>query len=109
MPLERRSQIRTLTNVETVWASITGASSKSTIRILDISRSGARLEVNHPVVSGERVRIKLQTVMEARLIYVDHTCKGTWTAGCKFDRELSEEELKDLVPRQMSPLLSSGK
>ena len=47
--------------------------------------------------------------MEARLIYVDHTCKGTWTAGCKFDRELSEEELKDLVPRQMSPLLSSGK
>src|SRR6516165_4007085 len=93
MPLERRSQVRALTNVETVWASITGVSSKSSTRILDISRSGARLEVNHPVVPGERVRIKLQTVMEARLVYVQATRSGTWIAGCQFDRELSEEEL----------------
>jgi hypothetical protein len=97
MALERRSQVRNRTIVETQWASITGSGSKGPIQIRDISRTGARLEVNHPVVPGERVRIKLQTVMEAKLIYVQLTPEGTWMAGCKFDHELSEEEMKDLV------------
>jgi hypothetical protein len=94
---ERRNQVRHLTDIETLWASITGVGSKGTIRIRDVSRSGAKLEADHPVVPGERVRIKLQTVMEARLVYVQATRSGTWIAGCQFDRELSEEELKNLV------------
>ena len=98
---ERRSQVRTRINVVTLWASITGASSKSPVRIWDISRSGARLEVDHPVYHGERVRIQLQTVMEGRLVYVQPTPQGKWMAGCKFDKELSEEELKVLVCGQL--------
>ena len=43
------------------------------------------------------VRIKLLTVMEARLVYVRPTPEGKWVAGCKFDHELKEEELKVLV------------
>jgi hypothetical protein len=35
--------------------------------------------------------------MEARLIYVQPTPEGTWMTGCKFDKELSEEEMKVLV------------
>jgi len=35
--------------------------------------------------------------MEARLVYVQPTPKGKWVAGCIFDHELSEEELKILV------------
>jgi hypothetical protein len=65
------------------------------------------LEVNHPIVAGERVRIKLHTVMEARLVYAYATPAGTWMAGCKFDRELSEEEMKDLILQPT--LLASGK
>jgi hypothetical protein len=41
--------------------------------------------------------LELLTVMEARLIYVRPTPDGKWVAGCKFDKELSEEELKVLV------------
>jgi PilZ domain-containing protein len=102
MPLERRRQVRKLTNVETQWTSITGADFKGAIRILDVSRSGARLEVHHPIVAGGRVRIKLRKVMEACLVYAYATPAGTWMAGCKFDRELSEEEMRDLV-REGSP------
>lgn len=105
MLTERRSQIRKLTVVETLWASISGLGSKRPVRIRSISGSAAWLEVDHPVVAGERVRIQLQTVMEARLIYVRPTRSETCMAGCKFDHEFSEEELKDLVHPQMSPLL----
>ena len=35
--------------------------------------------------------------MEARLVYVQPTPEGIWVAGCIFDHELSEEELKILV------------
>ena len=97
MPSERRSQVRHRTNVETLWASITGAWSKNPVRIRDISRTGAQLVSDHPVVPGERVRIELLTVMEARLVHVQPTPEGKWVAGCKFDKELSEEELKVLV------------
>lgn len=105
MTSDRRSHIRKLTDVQTVWASITGVGSKGPIRIRDISRAGARLEVGHFVVPGERVRIKLQTVMEARVVYVQPSRAGTWIVGCKFDRELSEEELKGLIRGQSSPSL----
>jgi hypothetical protein len=98
MPSERRSQVRSRTNLETRWASITGAASKNPVRILDISRTGARLEVDCPVVPGERVRIRLRTVMEARLVYVQATPEGKWMAGCQFDRDLSDEEMRILVP-----------
>ena len=100
MTSERRTQIRYLTDLETLWASITGIASRGPVRIRDISRTGARLEVGHPVVPGERVRIRLRKVMEARLVYVQPTRRGTWVAGCQFDRELSEEEMKDLVGGQ---------
>jgi len=103
MTSERRNQVRHLTDIETLWASITGVGSKGTIRIRDVSRSGAKLEVDHPVVPGERVRIKLQTVMEARLVYVQPTRSGTWMAGCQFDRELNEEEMKNLVRGPLPP------
>jgi hypothetical protein len=43
--------------------------------------------------------------MEARLVYAYATSSGTWMAGCKFDRELSEEEMKDLVREESSPAL----
>jgi hypothetical protein len=94
---ERRRHVRHRTNVETLCVSITGTSSKSPIRIRDISRTGARLELDHPVAPGERVRIQLLTVMEAQLVYVQPTSEGTWMTGCKFDHELSEEEMKVLV------------
>jgi hypothetical protein len=97
MPPERRSQVRHRTNVETLWTPITGTSSKSPVRIRDISQAGARLETDHPVVPGARVRIQLLTVVEARLVYVQPTPEGKWVAGCKFDGELSEEELKVLI------------
>ena len=97
MPSERRTQVRHRTSLETLWASIDGASCKSPVRISDISQSGARLVSDHPVVPGERVRIQLLTVMEARLVYVQPTPEGRWVAGCIFDHELSEEELKILV------------
>ncbi|SRR5713101_856164 len=97
MSVERRSQVRHRINLETSWASITGTNSKGPVRIWDISRSGARLEVDHPVVPGERVRIKLLTIMEARLIYVQPASEGKWMTGCRFDRELSEEEMKHLI------------
>ncbi len=97
MPAERRSHVRHRTKVETLWVSITGTNSKSPVRIRDISRGGARLEMDNPAVAGERVRIKLRTVMEAQLVYVQPTPEGKWLAGCKFDKDLSEEELKVLV------------
>jgi hypothetical protein len=105
---ERRSQVRHPTNVETLWVSITGTSSKSPVRIRDISRSGARLEMDNPAVAGERVRIKLLTVMEAQLVYVQPTPDGKWEAGCKFDKELSEEELKNLVRVAEPAVMPSG-
>ena len=108
MHSERRSQVRHRTNVETVWVSITGTSSKSPVRIRDISRAGARLEMDNPAVAGERVRIKLLTVMEAQLVYVQSTHEGKWVAGCKFDKELSEEELKVLVRVAEPAVMPSG-
>jgi len=97
MPSERRSQIRYRTNLETLWASVTWVGVRSPARIRDISRTGARLEVDSPVVPGERVRIQLLTVMEGQLVYVRPTNEGKWTVGCKFDHDLSEEDLKVLV------------
>jgi PilZ domain len=97
MHSERRRHVRHPTNVETQWVPITGTSPKSAIRIRDISRGGARVEVDHPVVAGQQVRIKLLSVMEARLVYVQPTPQGTWMTGCQFDSELSEEEMKVLV------------
>lgn len=94
---ERRSHVRHRTNVETQWTSITGPSAKSPVRIKDISRSGARLETDHSVVPGERVRIRLLSVMEAQVVHVRPTPDGKWVAGCKFDGELSDEEVKMLV------------
>ena len=94
---ERRRHVRHPTNVETQWIPITGTSSKRPVRIRDISRGGARVEADHPVVPGQQVRIKLLTVMEARLVYVQPTPEGTWMTGCKFENELSEEEMKVLV------------
>jgi hypothetical protein len=108
MPSERRSQVRHNTNVETLWVSITGTSSKSPVRIRDISRAGARLEMDNPAVAGERVRIKLLTIMEAQLVYVQPTPEGKWVAGCKFDKELSEEELKVLVRVAEPAVMPSG-
>src|SRR5262249_10335059 len=97
MSVERRNQVRNPINLETLWASIDGTKSKGPVRNWDISRTGARLEVDHPVAPGERVRIQLLTVMEARLIYVQPTPEGKWVTGCRFDRELSEEEMKHLM------------
>jgi PilZ domain len=97
MPSNRRSQVRSRTNVETQWACITGTASKGSVLIRDISRAGACVEVDHPVAPGERVRIRLLTVMEARVVHVQETAEGKWLAGCQFDRELSEEEIRLLV------------
>ena len=97
MPSERRSQIRYRTNLETLWASVTGVGVRSPARILDIGRTGARLEVDCPVVPGERVRIQLLKVMEGQLVYVQPTHEGKWRVGYKFDHEVSEEDLKVLV------------
>ena len=94
---ERRRHVRHRTNVETQWIPITGTSSIRPVRIRDISRGGARVEVDHPVVPGQQVRIKLLTVMEARRVYVQPTPEGTWMTGCKFESELSEDEMKVLV------------
>jgi PilZ domain-containing protein len=107
MSLERRSHIRKITNVETQWASTTGPGCEGALRILDVSRSGARLEVHHPIVAGQRVKIKLHTVMEARLVYAYATSAGTWIAGCKFDHELSEEEMRNLVLGEWTPDMAS--
>jgi hypothetical protein len=97
MSLERRRHVRKPTNLETLWAPITGTYSKGPVRIRDISQSGARLEVDHPVAPGDRVRIQLTSVVEARLIYVQQTPQGKWTTGCQFDFELTEEEMEPLV------------
>jgi len=104
MASERRTHVRSRTNFETQWASITGIASKGSIHVRDISRTGACLEIGHPAVPGERVRIRLQTVMEARLVYVQPTSEGKWLAGCQFDRELSEEEMKFLVRGIVAPI-----
>lgn len=97
MSSDRRSQTRRRTNVETLWASITGPSFKSPVRIRDISPTGARLEVDHPIEPGEQVRIQLLRDIKARLIYVHRTLEGKWVAGCKFEDELTEKELKVLA------------
>jgi len=46
--------------------------------------------------------------MEAQLVYVQPTPDGKWEAGCKFDKELSEEELKNLVRVAEPAVMPSG-
>jgi hypothetical protein len=97
MPSERRSQVRHRTNIETLWTSTSRTSTRSIVRIRDICRTGAQFEVSDPVCPGDRVRIELLTIVEGQVVYVHPTPEGKWIVGCKFDRELSEQEMKMLV------------
>jgi PilZ domain len=74
-------------------------------KIQDISISGVRLLAKRPFMTDSLVVVEpYQTenipprVFEARVIYVNKHETGGWIMGCEFTQQLTNEELKTLLP-----------
>jgi hypothetical protein len=80
--------------------------------IRDISLGGVRLTLRRRFEPGAGLEIALSTDVPAetysvlaRVVHVHREDDGSWTLGCKFLSELSEEEVRHLVP---PPELAAG-
>jgi hypothetical protein len=72
--------------------------------ILDVSRGGVGLLLDRPVKPDQRVTLRLSGAasgqvyeLTARVAHTTQEPCGDWVIGCELDRELSRDELDDLL------------
>jgi hypothetical protein len=73
-------------------------------RVHDISGSGIGLTLNTEFRVGAKLTIELHSLsrgyasaLQAKVVHCAEQAEGTWKVGCSFERELREDELRDLL------------
>ncbi len=105
--VDRRLNVRCLTNVVTTAQPTEGDAPALTVRVRDISRggvnllarerldSGTLLGIHFPAVEGQAAYTVLATVL-----HVMQLPNGEWSAGCAFACELSDEDVQTFVAQR---------
>jgi hypothetical protein len=97
---ERRAWDRTQCLLEVAVSKEQGSFKAATV--LDLSRGGIKLLVDPPPAPGDKIRLtfleqngRLFQMVATAVYYIEHG--NTWAVGCKFARELTEQELTTLL------------
>jgi hypothetical protein len=107
---ERRAWLRYPINLETsCQTSSDPAGCVATIR--NISLGGMNLVVDRPFPSGTLLKVEVQSSLEntpqmlcVRVIHVAQQPDGTYSLGCAFARELSDQSLRAFRAARVKPL-----
>jgi hypothetical protein len=102
---ERRAAVRYSSQLEISWRLFgTKTGQWWTVLVRDLSTSGIGLVFPFALKSGALLVVQIQTdrtqVERPLLTRVEHVTpqpNGTWLAGCRFVRKLSEAELQSLL------------
>jgi hypothetical protein len=105
---DRRVWVRLPSHVETTCESTApGNKVRVSARVRDISRGGVNLLVNERFWPGALLSVEIPGPCEkapsAVLAYIVHVLAqsdGTWSLGCRFARELEDEDLAALDARR---------
>lgn len=73
-------------------------------RVQDISRGGAKLLVQRRFESGTVLHIEIRmrkgsdpVMLLARVVHVSPLPSGEWALGCRFSREMSEDDVRSIL------------
>ncbi len=106
-PADNRRWVRYECDVHATYELITAAGEKHPAQVLNISASGVGLVVSRHVEPGALLNVELQSpegktlhTMLACVVHVNPRSNSQFALGCNFIRELSEEDLEQLIARQ---------
>jgi len=98
MPIQKsRKWVRCLAKLEAEFVPVCGTLPVCSAMIRDISRGGFRLISIVPVESGMTIRIRLNSVREARVVHVSRETRGQWSMGCAFSEEITSADVQQLL------------
>jgi PilZ domain len=73
-------------------------------KAVDVSRSGVRLVLDQPFAAGTALNIRVRKnsgptshLLWANVVWTHRNPESGWHLGCRFNQELSEEEMKELL------------
>jgi hypothetical protein len=108
---ERRAWVRYPCNVETSCQSESDEAAGCSATVRNISLGGMNLIVDQRFQSGTLLKVEVQSSLEntpqmlcVRVIHVVEQPDGTWSLGCAFARELSDQSLRAFRAARVRPL-----
>ena len=98
MPIQKsRKWVRRLAKLEAEFVPVCGTLPVCSAMIRDISRGGFRFVSIVPLESGMTIRIRLNSVREARVVHVSREIRGQWSMGCAFSEEITSADVQQLL------------
>jgi PilZ domain len=99
-PENRRAWVRHLCDVQTSCQPNSGAEMNWPVRIRDVSCGGIKLVAHQPFATGTILNIQLGTGNDgvtrmalAEVLHANEQHDGTWALGCRFTKELTEQDM----------------
>jgi hypothetical protein len=79
-------------------------------RVRDISRGGIKLHLNRPFETGTILKVDISNEqgdgsrsLMVRVVHVSPQGPSSWSLGCAFDKELTEQDLHFFQVKQKEP------